>query len=170
MKALLRRRGAAVAAVTSLGLLAALVGITALRFLINQAFSGLGFWEQLLPYTLAFALPVALGVFVSLWLFLPIDGELELRFVVTRALGALLPALVLLFIGQALQYGWLLLQQTGIGSLSVDVVGSILLTGLAQALTGMLVAAPLVVLAAIFQWQWLKHHPLDFDVAGMLDV
>ncbi len=158
------------AAVTSLGVLAALVGITALRFLINQVFNGFGFWEQLLPYAVAFALPVALGVFASLWLFLPIDGELELRYVVTRALGALLPALVFLFIAQAIQYGWILLQQTGTGSLTVDLAGSIVLSGLSQALTGMLVAAPLVVLAAIFQWHWLKHHPLDYDVAGMLDV
>jgi hypothetical protein len=29
---------------------------------------------------------------------------------------------------------------------------------------------PWMILAAIFQWNWLKHHPAEFEVAGILDV
>ncbi len=28
----------------------------------------------------------------------------------------------------------------------------------------------MVILFAMFQWQWLKNHPAKFDVAGILDV
>jgi hypothetical protein len=169
VKALLRRRGALVAAVTSLGVGAAFAAITALRQLLAIAMGSTPYWDGIAWSLLDYVLPVVVGVFLCLWLILPIDGSLELRFVVTRALVALIPAGVLLMIVQAVRTGVQLVTQSG-RAVDGELVIVMLSSGFQQAVNGILTFAPFVLLAAIFQWHWLKHHPAKFEVAGMLDV
>jgi hypothetical protein len=45
-------------------------------------------------------------------------------------------------------------------------IRNVLMTGLQY----FVVALPIVLLFALFQWQWLKNHPPKHDVAGILDV
>lgn len=170
VKQLLRRRGAAVALVTS-----ALVGggylvSQVLQLLLRSVPSGAVIWDLLPDQVLFVTLPFVLGVFLCLWLLLPINGELELRFVVTRALGAALLGSVLVFVAKSVQLTVLLAMQTT-PQVVLDNLGALLLgQALSAGIFLVVFAVPLVVIFAIFQWNWLKHHPAEFEVAGILDV
>lgn len=166
VKQLLRRRGALVAAIAAVSLLAALNLKDFLQALLGGLpqpdFSGLS--DRILTANL----PFVVGVFLCLWLILPITGDLLLRFVITRALGAVLFGAVLVFVVyivvgfvEGVQNGGLPTpEQFGVFALR-QLVGVALYVNIAWAFA---------TLAALIQWNWLKHHPAKFEVAGILDV
>jgi hypothetical protein len=166
VKQLLRRRGAVVALVTSLLVGASFLAGEAINIGLRSLVLGASVWEVFPDRAIATAVPFTVGVFLCLWLLLPVAAELELRFVVTRALGAALFGTVLVFVVRSL-----LQIVTLAGQLNIVAALGQLLGG--QAIDGarfFVLYAPVVTLFAIFQWNWLKHHPAKFEVAGILDV
>ncbi len=175
VKALLRRRGALVAALTALAIMLA----RAIGIVLAAIIGGYGVGIQFDPASTALGLlptvvPFGFGVFVCLWVILPIAAELEMRFVVTRGLaaagvGTLLMLVTILivsiaeYVGRSGYFG-------GLEDVDMDGVFRRIELGFQVALTDFLVAAPVVILFTIFQWQWLKNHPPKFEVAGILDV
>jgi hypothetical protein len=180
MKQLLFRRGALAALVTSLGVMVVLLllpplralvaGIASLRVNPDAAFTALP------GDFLLHVLPFGVGVFLSLWILAPVAAELTLGFVVTRSVLAAVVGTVVLFLttialgipGLVAPGSAFWLRADGI-SLDFVPVGRTILQSLTYAVLFFLDAVAFVVLAAVFQWNWLKRHPPAFGVAGLID-
>ena len=177
IRTLLLRRGGLVAAVTTIAIVAALLTRDFLVALIPGIQSGIVPFAPLGERFLLTYVPFAVGTFLCLWLLVPVAAQLEMRFVVSRpalatASGALLViivATVVLLVRFATTEGSFGLSGTGVyvdGSSLGSGIRGVLVVGL-QLLVS---ALPAVLLFALFQWQWLKNHPANHDVAGILDV
>jgi hypothetical protein len=182
---LAKKRGRLPALVTALGLLALLALQEFLASLVNFLGSlgyigidkarpensegyDVGTVYQFAPSLdglLHYLIPFTLGVFVALWLLAPISDELTLRFVLTRAglaalAGSLFVILVNLVVGlvTSLAGGFdsTLLLQSAVGALSTGLVTFIFQT-------------PVVMLAGVLLWLWLRDHPREYAVAGLID-
>lgn len=117
---------------------------------------------------LVFILPVSLGVFLSLWVVAPISHELTVRFVLTRAgLASAAGALVLILFQTV--YG--LLQAFVPGSRIVDfeLFGHNTLVAVVAGASTFIFYTPVVMLAGVLLWLWLRDHPRDYEVAGLID-
>jgi hypothetical protein len=129
------------------------------------------------PSVLLVTVPFSLGVFVSLWAIAPISHELSLRFVLTRAAlaaacGVVLADLVriiLAFFGSISATGSVFANSFPIPSFDGGTFVSTLLGTLAYAIPYYLSVLPVVVLACVFLWLWLREHPREYAVAGIID-
>jgi hypothetical protein len=135
-----------------------------------------GFFPALLSVFLT-SVPLALGVFVSLWAIAPISDELGLPFVLTRAAlaaacGVVLAdvvTIVLAFFGSLSATGSVFGNSFPIPSFNGGTFVSTLLGTLAYAIPYFLSTLPIVVLACVFLWLWLRDHPREYAVAGIID-
>ena len=124
---------------------------------------------------LFFVLPFALGVFISLWLLAPVSHELELRFVLTRAgLAAVAGSLGYLVAGLVLALlGWLGVDEGVFQSVGLTADTSALVQGLFRALASavqtFISLTPAVMLVVVLLWIWLRDHPREYDVSGLID-
>lgn len=110
-------------------------------------------------------LPFALGVFVSLWLIAPLAGQLSLRFVITRGLlasaaGAVLVFVVSLFVDVVTMIRYVF-DIRGFAHSGVIAVGT--------AVDVLIYTTPIVVLGAVLLWLWLRDHPREYEVSGLID-
>lgn len=178
MKTLLLRRGGLVAAVTAIAIVAALLTKNFLLMVIPAIpFPGVAPFEFFGGRFLTTHLPFTIGVFLCLWLLVPVAAELEMRFVVSRgvlaaATGALLVIIVkvvLLVIEFFTSSGTFGLGSEGL-YFDASQLGLEIRAVLVDGLQFFLAALPVVLIFALFQWQWLKNHPAKHDVAGILDV
>ncbi len=183
---LAKRRGRLPALVTALGVLALLFVQDFLASLVNYLGS-LGYlgidrardensgsydvgtdWVSvwLVDDLLHYLLPFALGVFVALWLLAPISDELTTRFVITRAgLAALAGSIVVILVNLVVGL---------VGSLSGGGFDStLLLQSVVGAFTtglGIFIfKTPVVMFAGVLLWLWLRDHPREYAVAGLID-
>lgn len=123
---------------------------------------------------LYFVLPLGLGVFLALWLLAPISHELTVRFVLTRAgLAAASAAFVHLVFGVAVALlAWF---GADINTFAPFAAwdGAMLLQNVFRSLMGAIHvsiwATPLVMLAGVLLWLWLRDHPREYEVAGIID-
>lgn len=114
-------------------------------------------------------IPLAIGIFVSLWQIAPMGPELRVAHVLSRstlaaAIGAFF-AFVVSSIADILELGL----QNGLARFAEHVpfaVGGALLT----AIRIFLVALPLVALGSVIFWVRLREVDRDFRVEGMLDL
>lgn len=177
-----RRRGALVALVTAGGILLVLVAqriiesMSLVGFYGMTLFDSFGVWRSLTLWLLSLAVPFAVGVFVTLWVVVPIAAESRLVDVVPRALLAAVGGALLVFLMQvvvAIAQGvsfpgplfgpmfpfafdrWGLL--SGLGSAAHAAIAMLATT------------APLVVLAAMFQWLWLRERAAKHPTPAMMD-
>jgi hypothetical protein len=122
-------------------------------------------------------IPVALGIFVSLWAIAPVSHELELRFVLTRAAlaalaGSILAAIVdivfSLFSAIHLPQYWFsnTFSAGGFegGMFLNSVIGSLI-----GIVTGTIGLFPLVGLVVVLLWLWLRDHPREYEISGLID-
>lgn len=146
--------------------------------------SEVNFWyfQPDTDYLLFFVLPLTLGVFLALWVIAPISDELTLRFVLTRAglasaAGALLVIVFQTFQGLFASVGarW---EGNGISSswppppgssVNFEVFGQNTLDALASGVGAFIFETPKVMLAGVLLWLWLREHPRDYAVAGLID-
>ena len=191
------KRGRVPALVTAVGVLAVLLAQDVLSSLVGyfQASSYLslqaaqaesnGLYDLNVGFSpwptlegiLRFVLPFALGVFLSLWVIAPVSHELTLRFVLTRAGLATLVGAVLVIIANVLFAVFGAFSPTGslFGNSfpTPGFDGSYLVQGLIAALAAGLNAviskAPLVLLAGVLLWLWLRDHPREYAVSGLID-
>jgi hypothetical protein len=110
-------------------------------------------------------LPFAVGVFVSLWLIAPLAEQLTLRFVITRGLlasaaGAVLVFVVSLFVDVVTTIRYVF-DLRGFGHSGVIAVGT--------AIDVFIFTTPIVILGAVLLWLWLREHPRDYEVSGLID-
>ncbi len=115
------------------------------------------------PQGFALDFVFAVGVFLALWLIMPIVAGLRLSSVVVRSVVATVAGAVLVFIAMLLigfynAIGGILSTQVGFrGEVASHWVGFGISTG-----GGYLVdAMPLVILVGILLWMWLAKHPSD---------
>lgn len=164
---LARRRGRLPALVAALGIaLALLVGRTLTELVALAAPGGHGFsWQVIVDY-LPLALPFALGVFLGLWLIAPLADELTLPFVFTRGglaagAGAILVIVAHLVIAvvEAVSPGPFDGEQLARDSLLA------VLTGVSSFIDCLV----LVLFASVLLWLWLRAHPRDYAVSGLID-
>ena len=122
-----------------------------------------------------FVLPFALGVYISLWLFAPVSHELDLRFVLTRAgLAAAAGSLVYLVVGLVLALlGWLGIDEGVFQSFGLTGDTPALVQGLFRAITGavqtFISLTPAVMFVVVLLWIWLRDHPREYEVSGLID-
>ena len=133
--------------------------------------------SALIRSLLGFALPFCLGVFLCLWAIAPISHELTLRFVLTRgalatAAGAIIAFIVEIFIHlfDSFSPGTTFFGNTfPFSSFS----GTYFLSTFGGALQGLVLTflhnLPLVLLATVLLWLWLKAHPREYAVSGLID-
>ena len=129
-----------------------------------------------------FILPLTLGVFLALWVIAPISDELTLRFVLTRvglasAAGVLLVIVFQTFQGLFASVGarW---EGNGISStwppppgsvVNFEVFGQNTLDALVSGVGTFILYTPLVMFAGVLLWLWLREHPREYDVSGLID-
>lgn len=134
--------------------------------------------DQLLFYVL----PLTLGVFVALWVIAPISDELTLRFVLTRAGLASAAGALLVVVFQVIQglFASVGARWEGYGASStwppqpgatvnLVVFGQNTLDALVSGVSRFIFVTPVVMLAAVLLWLWLREHPRDYEVAGLID-
>ena len=169
---LARRRGRLPALVASLGIAATLILIRALNELISLAAASsipsargdlaLGRIVDFLPQ----ALPFALGVFLGLWLIAPLAGELTLPFVFTRGALATAAGSVLVILGQLVIATVIAIDERVFdGADLLRQAALAALTG-ASSLVNFLIP---VLFASVLLWLWLREHPRDYAVSGLID-
>ena len=190
MKAILRRHGAAVSAVTA-GAVALAIAVqrlltTLITFVVALPQFQQGALYDIQPvFTMTLGalllpgLPFAVGFFLSLWLVAPIAAELRLPHVMTRAILATGIGATVLFIVLAV-VGLVMAFAPGAGSFagnsfpfpefSSDRAVFALSSALRDALTGLVTLLPLGVLAGILLWHWRKDHPPKQPLEGFIDV
>ena len=134
--------------------------------------------EQLL----FFILPLTLGVFLALWLIAPISDELTTRFVLTRAglasAGGVLLTIVIRIvkglvesIGATTSSPWTEPTQSPPPSEGVNfqVFGQNSLDAISYGVGTFIFFTPIVMLAGMLLWLWLRDHPREYAVAGLID-
>jgi hypothetical protein len=115
---------------------------------------------------LHYLLPFALGVFVALWLLAPISDELTARFVITRAgLAALAASLLVILVNLVLGLVW----SVGAGGFDSTFFLHSVVESLTSGLLGFIFKTPLVMFAGVLLWLWLRDHPREYAVAGLID-
>ena len=183
---LARRRGRIPALVTALAIVGYLVAqsllgslLTFLRFGTDPGAFGPDPFALSALGDLGFhVLPVGIGVFLSLWAIAPVSHELRLPYVLTRGGLATAAGIIVEFVVRVLRDLVLAFQQ-GQGDLFgaafpfpvfdgawfVDaVIGSLM-----GALIGFVALVPLVLLAVVLLWLWLRANPRDYAVSGLID-
>lgn len=122
-----------------------------------------------------FVLPFGLGVFISLWLLAPVSHELDLRFVLTRAgLASAAGSLVYFVAALVLSLlNWLgvdvgVFKTFGSTGDTPELVQS-LFTALTGAIQTFISLTPAVMLVVVLLWIWLRDHPREYEVSGLID-
>ena len=111
-------------------------------------------------------IPFALGVFVALWILAPISDELTVRFVLTRAgLASLAGSLLVIVVDLILGLVWAF-SPTGFDS--TEFLQSVV-EALSTGLHVFIFTTPLVMFAGLMLWLWLRDHPREYAVAGLID-
>ena len=174
------RRGLVVAAATSLIVFGTLLAQQVLSAVISLATvpAGSSFFlplviEQETVTALTGSLPLSVGLFLSLWQIAPIGAELRLAHVLTRALlasgiGAALVAFVWLAVAGVEAVGRLFDLATA--EFALFAFGSAAFAGAQRAALAFVGMTPLILLAGVLLWLWLREHTRDYDVTGMLDL
>jgi hypothetical protein len=177
---LARKRGRLPALITAALIAAALLVQLVLQSLIDPVVAnvaqlgtvltddgGLVPWspERLVEPLLLGVLPFAIGVFLSLWMIAPIAAELGTRFVITRGLlataaGAVVMLIVTLFVDLLRQVA------AGFDARSFGIEAALDIQG---ALNVIIFRSPIVLLAAVLLWLWLREHPREYEVSGLID-
>jgi hypothetical protein len=184
---LAKKRGRLPALVTALGLLALLSVQKFLASLVNYLGS-LGYFRvdqgradslslseiygtvyQFAPSLddlLYYLIPFALGVFVALWLLAPISDELTTRFVITRAgLASLTASIFVILVNLVLG----LVQSLSAAGFDATFFLQSVVTTLMTGLSTLIFQTPLVMFAGLLLWLWLRDHPREYAVAGLID-
>jgi len=126
------------------------------------------YFGQIPQQLLVVVLPFCLGVFLALWLIAPLAEQLTLAFVLTRgalaaAAGGILVLVVNFFVA--------LVGAFSSGTWYFDGVG--FLQGALNAVStgaGTFIGEVIVVLfASVLLWLWLKEHPREYTVSGLID-
>jgi hypothetical protein len=110
------------------------------------------------------ALPLAAGVFLSLWLLAPVAAELRLFHIIMRSILAVGIGSTLVFVVSALTATIALLVDQ-----DSDRIPLALGLALQSALSTLISALPLGILAGVLAWVWLTARPPKHQVSGMLD-
>lgn len=112
------------------------------------------------------ALPFALGVFLGLWLIAPLADELTLPFVFTRAALATAAGAILVIITQVVIAVIVAVDDgvvDGRGFVQDATLGA--LTGVGSFINYLIP----VLFASVLLWLWLRAHPRDYAVSGLID-
>jgi hypothetical protein len=120
-----------------------------------------GLFEQVL----AASLPLAVGVFLGLWLLAPIASELRAFHVAMRSILAIGVGSTLHFIVAAVLGAIFVSSVTS----SLDFIPHALGFALQSAVSLLIHVLPLGILASVLAWVWLTAHPPKHQVSGMLD-
>ncbi len=130
------------------------------------AFDDFSPWQPyLLDSFVKVTLPFAVGVFLSLWLIAPLAGELRVRFVITRGLLASAAGSVLvLVVNVVVEFVTML----GFG-FDIRGLAHTGITAIGTAVNVFVYTTPIVVLAAVLLWLWLREHPREYEVSGLID-
>ena len=182
------KRGRVPALVTAVGVLVVLLAQAVLGSLVGyMQYLGYSIGQQGNPGPYGFSpsvetilryiLPFALGVFLSLWVVAPVSHELTLPFVLTRAGLASLAGALLVIIVNALFALFGAISATGhlfgnsfpTPGFDGNYFGQNLLGSLASGLNSFISDTPLVLLAGVLLWLWLREHPREYAVSGLID-
>ena len=191
MLQLARRQGRLPALVAALGIAVYLVVKSIISILVDWAINGAyaavtptenrldfgPFFGGLPQQLLLTVLPFCLGIFLGLWLIAPLAEQLTLAFVLTRgALAAAAGSILVLVVNFFAALVGALARLTDSGNLRFenqifDVAG--FLQGTLAAIgtsAGMFIAEVVAVLfASVLLWLWLREHPRDYEVSGLID-
>lgn len=177
---LARKRGRLPALVTALGV-GVLMAVQQLLSELVFALQAFFVWESLVDHLLWFTLPMALGVFLALWMIAPISDELTPRFVLTRAGLASASGCLLLTVVQVVRSLFLSIgaasSDHGIFGSSVaapegvnlEVFEKYLQASLTTGASTFIFYTPTIMLAGVLLWLWLREHPREYAVAGLID-
>ena len=132
-------------------------------------------WAGYATQFASIAVPLALGVVLSFWFIAPIGPDLHIAHVITRAALAAAVGSVLVFLVN--------LATTGISLVTNGLMGQIRLTadagdnflralGFSAVIAGgqLVTVAPLVILVGVLLRIWLKRHPSDHEIMGIVDT
>jgi hypothetical protein len=185
MTRIAKKQGRLPALVAALGILAWMLLYTIISVLLQVIATGpmpegvyeINYWSFVWGSLFLSSVPFALGVFVSLWAIAPVSHELTLRFVLTRgalaaAAGAVLGFVVALFVGvfESFMPGTPMFGNSfPFSAFDSGYFVSKLVSGFQGLILTFLDNLPLVLLATVLLWLWLKAHPREYAVSGLID-
>ncbi|MGV8884848.1 MAG: hypothetical protein ACOH1T_04570 [Microbacteriaceae bacterium] len=146
-------------------------------FELEQPDMGVVYWQSAASNVMFTALPMAFGVFVSLWIIAPIADSLVLRFVVARSvLAGAIGGLMVFLVGLL---AWFVVAVSQTGSLfgnsfpwPVSSPAGLLAPVIDAVTTSLSVFAstlPVALLAGVLLWMWLRGRDKPHNVSGILD-
>lgn len=165
---LARRRGRLPALVAALGIAAVLLIGRALTELLSFAAKGGsdGFDGSQIATYLPHSLPFALGVFLALWLIAPLADELTLPFVFTRGALATAAGAILVIVAE---FVIAVVAAVSPGPFDGRALANDTLLALLAGASAFVSHLILVLFASMLLWLWLRAHPRDYAVSGLID-
>jgi hypothetical protein len=135
-------------------------------------------WQWWAGYAVQFgtvAVPLSIGVVLSLWFIAPIGPDLHVMHVITRSIlatgvGAVLVLLTTMVTSAASQITTGLLGQIRLGQIAGDHLSQSLGFAIATAGQQFLTVAPLVILVGVLLRMWLERHPSEHEIVGIVDT
>lgn len=182
---LARRRGRLPALVAALGIALLLVALRTVNELLSwvavstvapvQATAPVGVyelgtqsgfdWARVVDY-LPQALPFALGVFLGLWLIAPLADELTLPFVFTRGALATAAGAILVILAE---FVIAVVDAIGGGGFGGAAFARDAALAALTGVSGFVNYLIPVLFASVLLWLWLRAHPRDYAVSGLID-
>ena len=159
------------AVIVAQSLLGSIAGwiISSLYERVSFGSSGFEFmpWQalQILDPLWRVTLPYALGVFLSLWLIAPLAEQLTVRYVITRGLlASAAGGVVVLLVSVVTTFATMVTYVFDIRGLAHGLIVS-----LGTAVNVVIYTTPIVLLGAVLLWLWLRAHPREYEVSGLID-
>ncbi|MES2092256.1 MAG: hypothetical protein V4531_00360 [Actinomycetota bacterium] len=177
-----RQHGFLVALAAGLLVLAVSIVQNVLGGFVSQAgYLGIGApqqWQWWAGYAVQFgtvAVPLSIGVVLSLWFVAPIGPDLHVMHVITRSVlatgvGAVLVFLAIMATSTASLITTGLLGQIRFGQIAGDQWLQHFGSALASAGEQFLTVAPLVILVGVLLRMWLEQHPSEHEIVGIVDA
>ena len=126
---------------------------------------------------LILGLPLALGVFLSLYLIAPVLAEHRMAQVVARSFAAAGIGAAAVFVASFLaelmrplsEVNWFANSLNGLAGALAQSGNYAIVSAAGQAINSFIDAAPVVVLAGVCLWFWLTKRPAQHPAEGILD-
>jgi hypothetical protein len=149
--------------------------ITQLTFLGSSDVPAWQWWAGYATQFATSAVPLAIGVFLSVWFIAPIGPDLHIAHVITRSVLAAAVGGALVFVVSVVTNGFSLVTNGLMGQIRIPVVEGdqfLQALGFSASIAGgqFVMVTPLVILVGVLLRMWLERHPSEHEIVGIVDT
>lgn len=149
--------------------------ITQLTFLGSSNVPAWQWWAGYATQFVTIAVPLVVGVVLSLWFIAPIGPDLHIAHVITRSVLATAVGGALIFAVNLSTNGFSLVTNGLMGQIRIPASAGeqfLQALGYSASIAGgqFLTVAPLVILVGVLARMWLERHPSEHEIVGIVDA